>query len=182
MKNYLSTSFISSLEDKYKKKCPICNKKFKGHLNRLYCGNDCYYKSRLLAYKKKPRKFTKRKCKYCNKEFMKKNHNHSFCSKNCREDYLKDVSNGKIIPKENNFKINYYKMRFEIFKRDNFTCQYCGRNVKEDKIKLNCDHIHPASKGGLWTFDNLITSCEECNLGKGDILLKEHKLNKRYQK
>ncbi len=66
---------------------------------------------------------------------------------------------------------NFYRLRFEIFKRDNFTCQYCGRNVKEDKIKLHCDHIHPKIKGGHFIANNLITSCEECNLGKKDVLL-----------
>ena len=38
------------------------------------------------------------------------------------------------------------KIRFEVFKRDNFTCQYCGRKAPE--IVLNVDHIEPVSKGG----------------------------------
>jgi 5-methylcytosine-specific restriction endonuclease McrA len=70
----------------------------------------------------------------------------------------------------------WFKLRFEAFKRDNFTCQYCGRNVREDKIKLHCDHIIPRNKGGLNIPNNLITSCKECNLGKGDVLLEEHYL------
>ena len=60
--------------------------------------------------------------------------------------------------------------------RDNFICQYCGRNVKEDKIKLQADHKIPRSKGGKDVFSNFITACEECNLGKGDILLLEHQI------
>lgn len=72
----------------------------------------------------------------------------------------------------------WYKIRFEIFKRDNFTCQYCGRNVKKDKIKIHCDHIIPRSKGGKNNKKNLITSCEECNLGKSDVLLEDKILNK----
>ena len=64
-------------------------------------------------------------------------------------------------------------LRFEILKRDNFTCQYCGRNIKEDKVKLHVDHIIPNKLGGLYSENNLVTSCEECNLGKGDVLLGE---------
>ena len=61
-------------------------------------------------------------------------------------------------------------------KRTKYCSKYCGRNVKEDKIKLHCDHIHPNKKGGLFVYDNLTTSCEECNLGKKDILLRNKEL------
>ena len=57
-------------------------------------------------------------------------------------------------------------LRFKIFKRDEFKCQYCGKGVKEGVI-LEVDHIIPKSKGGNDTEDNLITSCKECNRGKG---------------
>jgi hypothetical protein len=56
------------------------------------------------------------------------------------------------------------KMRFEIFKRDNFTCQYCS--AKPPNIPLEIDHILPVSKGGDNSKDNLITSCFDCNRGK----------------
>lgn len=65
-----------------------------------------------------------------------------------------------------------YKLRFEVFKRDGFRCQYCGRSPKNDEtVVLHLDHIHPKSKGGATTKDNLITSCLECNIGKGNRLL-----------
>lgn len=68
----------------------------------------------------------------------------------------------------------YIKLRFEILKRDNFTCQYCGRSPKTERgVVLVMDHKHPASKGGDWSMENLITSCRECNAGKSDILLQE---------
>lgn len=70
------------------------------------------------------------------------------------------------------------RSRFETLKRDNFTCQYCGRNVKEDKVKLHVDHIIPRNKGGLDISENLITSCSDCNLGKSDICLHHHNLYK----
>lgn len=61
--------------------------------------------------------------------------------------------------------------RFEVFKRDSFTCQYCGRKAPE--IILNVDHIEPVSKGGPASTFNLITSCQECNGGKGARLLSD---------
>jgi len=56
------------------------------------------------------------------------------------------------------------KLRFEVFKRDGFICQYCGNHPPE--IILECDHIHPVSKGGNNDINNLITSCFDCNRGK----------------
>ena len=38
------------------------------------------------------------------------------------------------------------KLRFEVFKRDNFTCQYCGR--KSPDVILHVDHIDPVKNGG----------------------------------
>ena len=61
------------------------------------------------------------------------------------------------------------KLRFEVFNRDNFTCQYCGRKTPE--VILELDHVIPLSKGGANDFDNLTTSCFECNRGKGESLL-----------
>ena len=67
---------------------------------------------------------------------------------------------------------NRFKQRFEILKRDNFTCQYCGRSPrKDDGVVLQVDHIIPRSKSGNDSKENLITSCIECNLGKLDVLL-----------
>lgn len=57
------------------------------------------------------------------------------------------------------------KTRFEVFKRDNFTCQYCGRSAPS--VVLEIDHIKPVSKGGDNDIMNLITSCFDCNRGKG---------------
>ena len=61
--------------------------------------------------------------------------------------------------------------KFEIFKRDKFTCQYCGRRPK-DGIKLVIDHIIPLSKGGTHNKRNLTTSCSECNSMKHDKFIK----------
>ena len=65
------------------------------------------------------------------------------------------------------------RLRFMIFQRDNFTCQYCGR--KSPEVILEVDHKYPKSKGGLNKMKNYITSCRECNIGKGDVILDEFK-------
>jgi len=58
------------------------------------------------------------------------------------------------------------KIRFEVFKRDAFKCQYCGG--APPNILLEVDHINPVSKGGTDEIDNLVTSCFDCNRGKSD--------------
>lgn len=60
-------------------------------------------------------------------------------------------------------------MRFEVFKRDSFRCQYCGKSAPE--VILEVDHIKPVADGGKNTMMNLITSCRDCNRGKGKTLL-----------
>jgi hypothetical protein len=61
-------------------------------------------------------------------------------------------------------------LRFEIFQRDNFTCQYCGA-TKDDGAKLELDHKIPYSAGGKDEYANLITSCKTCNLGKSNKII-----------
>ncbi len=53
--------------------------------------------------------------------------------------------------------------RHEIFLRDNYTCQYCGKHTRD----LTLDHILPRSKGGRHTWDNLVSACSNCNHKKG---------------
>lgn len=63
------------------------------------------------------------------------------------------------------------RTRFEVFKRDAFTCQYCGGNPPA--VVLHLDHITPVSRGGTNDLDNLVTSCQDCNLGKSDVPLSD---------
>ena len=57
-------------------------------------------------------------------------------------------------------------VRFEVFKRDSFKCQYCGKSAPD--VVLEVDHIIPVSKGGDNDISNLITACFDCNRGKRD--------------
>jgi hypothetical protein len=65
------------------------------------------------------------------------------------------------------------KLRFEVFKRDRFTCQYCGQAAPD--VVLHVDHIDPVDNGGDNEIVNLVTSCQACNLGKGKRLLDDRK-------
>lgn len=56
-------------------------------------------------------------------------------------------------------------VRFEVFKRDSFKCQYCGASAPD--VILEVDHIVPVAEGGENDMMNLITSCRDCNRGKG---------------
>lgn len=71
------------------------------------------------------------------------------------------------------------RVRFEVFKRDGFTCQYCGRRPPE--AVLHVDHVKPRCEGGSDELINLVTSCMECNLGKGPRELSDDSLARLQQ-
>ena len=62
-----------------------------------------------------------------------------------------------------------------LFARDDYTCQYCGRRKSELRGRqfLTRDHVRPLSRGGLNTWENVVTSCSTCNNRKGGRLPKE---------
>ena len=59
--------------------------------------------------------------------------------------------------------------RRNIYLRDRSTCQYCGRSFREQE--LNLDHVVPRRLGGTTTWTNIVCSCVECNLRKGEKTL-----------
>lgn len=61
--------------------------------------------------------------------------------------------------------------RFNVFLRDQFSCQYCG-----SPHDLTFDHLIPRSKGGQTTWDNVVTACASCNLKKGNKLPQQIKM------
>jgi 5-methylcytosine-specific restriction endonuclease McrA len=71
--------------------------------------------------------------------------------------------------------------RKNIFERDKYTCQYCGKQPKDkrtaikwlEKNQMNLDHIVPRSRGGRTTWENVVTACYDCNIKKSNKLLTE---------
>jgi len=61
--------------------------------------------------------------------------------------------------------------RFNVFLRDRFSCQYCGR--RHAAHHLTFDHVVPRSRGGRTTWENVVTACAQCNLDKGSQLAAE---------
>ena len=55
--------------------------------------------------------------------------------------------------------------RFNVFLRDRFQCQYCGRSHTANELTF--DHVVPRSRGGRTTWENVVTACSPCNLFKG---------------
>lgn len=71
-------------------------------------------------------------------------------------------------------------LRFEVFKRDKFTCQYCGGKAPD--VVLHVDHMRPVADGGKNDIMNLVTSCAGCNGGKGARLLTDDSIVERQRK
>jgi len=61
------------------------------------------------------------------------------------------------------------RLRFLVFKRDGFRCQYCGKT--KDETVLEVDHKIPISHGGSNAMENLVAACIDCNRGKTDSKL-----------
>lgn len=62
-----------------------------------------------------------------------------------------------------------------LFARDRYRCQYCGKHRSQLRGRefLTRDHIVPTSKGGLNTWENVVTACSPCNNRKGNSSLSE---------
>ena len=65
-----------------------------------------------------------------------------------------------------------------LFARDEYTCQYCGRerSCLARKEKLTREHVTPISRGGTNTWNNVTTACSTCNHKKGSKLSSEAKM------
>ena len=158
------------------KKCKKCGEK--KHIDEFYCSfknedsksDICKNCTRIKNLEKFPAKWKTNKveCPICNIKFYRNVHNQRFCSIKCQK---KSQQPEHLIKNGN----GYYKMRFEILKRDYFTCQYCGR--KAPQVELHIDHIIPRKGTPEANADNrpenLITACKACNLGKADVLLSD---------
>jgi len=62
--------------------------------------------------------------------------------------------------------------RREVFNRDKYTCQYCGKQMRD----LTLDHVVPKSRGGGHSWENLVSACKPCNHRKGGKLPDEARM------
>lgn len=67
--------------------------------------------------------------------------------------------------------------RKNIFKRDRYTCQYCGKQPGPEELTI--DHVMPRSRGGTSTWENCLLACVECNKRKADKTPEEAKMPPR---
>ena len=56
--------------------------------------------------------------------------------------------------------------RRNVFKRDRFTCLYCGRQPGSEELTI--DHVVPRAQGGVSSWDNCVLACVKCNTRKAD--------------
>lgn len=59
--------------------------------------------------------------------------------------------------------------RREVFRRDNYTCQYCGKR----EGNLTVDHVYPRHLGGEHIWTNVVAACPACNHRKGGRPMEE---------
>jgi hypothetical protein len=69
-------------------------------------------------------------------------------------------------PRINLFDVVPSFSKLKLFRRDRFSCAYCGQRFHERD--LQCEHIVPESRGGRWTWMNLVAACGSCNGRKAD--------------
>ncbi|OGN75959.1 MAG: HNH endonuclease [Chloroflexi bacterium GWB2_49_20] len=93
--------------------------------------------------------------------------------------YIHTIS--KLIPEPSIIRLEYMVhrprphirlTRREVFRRDNFTCQYCGQHT----TNLTIDHVQPKHLGGEHIWTNVVAACPFCNHRKGGRRLTESQL------
>jgi predicted nucleic acid-binding Zn ribbon protein len=152
------------LSQKIDKKCIVCNESFlvsPADRGRKYCSVKCFR----IDHKAK-----KKPCMNCGKLISL---DKTTCSKECMAKYYKVFLCGENNPNwrgGSDRRINSgigLILREKILARDEFTCQDCGQNLKEDSRFLHIHHVLEVSKGGKSVESNLITLCFVCHwIGK----------------
>jgi hypothetical protein len=153
--NYCSKQCADDIRRKYSMQaCIICGKKFTPNLRRkLHCSKNCMHESH--------RRRAIVNCAHCGKPFSRENRNRRYCSSDCYGQSMlgKSPRKGKEFTRA---------VRRAIRQRDQNQCVLCGST-----IKLEFDHIVPASLGGDNSINNGQLLCHKCHREKS---LRQRKL------
>lgn len=84
---------------------------------------------------------------------------------------------GKIIVRKTQRQISQ-NISWEVFRRDEYTCRYCGKN----DVPLTVDHVILWEDGGPSIKENLVTSCKKCNRTRGNMKYREWLESPEYAK
>lgn len=112
----------------------------------------------------------KRNCIVCGKEFTYNKKTQTRCSPECFHKDMKTIMKGENNPsyidgRAKNKRCyrgdNWEEIRLEVYKRDNFTCQTCGKHC--NKKEIQCHHIEPWKINYNNNLDNLTTLCVKCH-------------------
>ena len=154
--------------------CAFCGKQFKKLGTRKYCSSECYIEA------KRPIERIDI-CPMCKTEITLRGNKHKYCSKKCADKaqekvYRKNSTTRRALRKTNGHveKINPE----DIFNRDGWKCQLCGKKVSKGLYKTkgtkrhagapSLDHIVPLSRGGEHTKINVQCTCYACNMKKNN--------------
>lgn len=92
---------------------------------------------------------------------------------NCPHDHIRTTTTSLLVPSiivlSSYDRLPKREVKFtreNIFRRDDFTCQYCGQ--QKEAAELNIDHVIPRDKGGANVWENVVCSCIPCNTRKGN--------------
>lgn len=154
--------------------CPQCGKDFKNRGGRTYCSYQCYIES-------KRAKEQTTTCPICGTAVKQKGNKLKYCSRVCSIKAQADVYRRNTLTRralrKTNGKVETINPK-EIFDRDGWRCQLCGKKVSKKLYKIkgtkryanapSIDHIIPISRGGEHIKANVQCACYLCNCRKGN--------------
>lgn len=121
---------------------------------------------------------TPRKCEKCGKEFLSEYATQKYCSKKCRQKAKGNKHSVRSRCRKYGVLYDSNVTRAKILKRDNYTCQICGKKCNPTDVRWGSfgpdfptvDHIIPLAKGGAHIWSNVQCACGICNSYKRDLL------------
>lgn len=147
--------------------CPVCGKEFRAiheykERKSVYCSRECWSKRATII----------NQCKYCNKDIKTtKSVNKVYCSNKCRDLDYRQTHKGELSHfwqggktderKKLQTSAEYKQWRDAVFKRDNYTCQNCGKKTRD----LEAHHIKEQCRYPELIFEvsNGLTLCHKCH-------------------